>query len=83
MPVHFSMRKIQLTFPVRPAWALWLPVVTTPKCGAAELLGVLTYDDEVRRDVIRGQRRRLQDFGDDRIVRDLQAIIDRVGRSRR
>ncbi len=45
---------------------------------AAELLGVLTYDDKVRRDVIAGQRRRLQDFGDDRIVRDLQAVIARV-----
>ncbi len=45
---------------------------------AAELLGVLTYDDTVRRDVIAGQRRRLQDFGDDRIVRDLQAVIARV-----
>jgi L-malate glycosyltransferase len=45
---------------------------------AAELLGVLTYDEQVRRDVVRGQRRRLQDFGDDRIVRDLQDVIARV-----
>jgi len=45
---------------------------------AAELLGVLVYDENVRRDVIAGQRRRLQDFGDERIVGDLQALIARV-----
>jgi glycosyltransferase involved in cell wall biosynthesis len=45
---------------------------------AAELLGVLTYDGKVRRDVIAGQRRRLQDFGDERILGDLQALIERV-----
>jgi glycosyltransferase involved in cell wall biosynthesis len=51
---------------------------------AAELLGVLTYDHDVRRDVIAGQRRRLLDFGDDRIVRDLQALVARVtGKERR
>jgi len=47
---------------------------------AAELLGVLTYDDEVRRRVIAGQRRRLQDFGDDRIKRDLAEMLRRLGR---
>jgi L-malate glycosyltransferase len=47
---------------------------------AAELLGVLVYDEGVRRAVLAGQRRRLEDFGDERIVRDLQAMIERVGR---
>jgi glycosyltransferase involved in cell wall biosynthesis len=42
---------------------------------AAELLGVLAFDDEVRASVIAGQRRRLADFGDARIERDLRNII--------
>ena len=33
---------------------------------AAELLGELTFDDELRATVIAGQRRRLADFGDAR-----------------
>jgi len=45
---------------------------------AAELLGVLTFDDQVRRRVIEGQRKRLQDFGDARIERELRAILARV-----
>ncbi len=45
---------------------------------AAELLGVLTFDDEVRRSVIEGQRRRLADFGDARVCRELQSVIARV-----
>jgi L-malate glycosyltransferase len=45
---------------------------------AAELLGVLTFDGEVRRQVIEGQRRRLADFGDERVERDLRAVIARV-----
>ncbi len=45
---------------------------------AAELLGVLTFDDEVRRQVVDGQRRRLADFGDGRIERELADIIARV-----
>jgi L-malate glycosyltransferase len=45
---------------------------------AAELLGVLTFDDDVRRKVIEGQRRRLRDFGDERIERELRAILARV-----
>jgi glycosyltransferase involved in cell wall biosynthesis len=48
---------------------------------AAELLGVLTYDEGVRRQVIAGQRGRLRDFGDDRILRDLQDMIQRVRHS--
>jgi glycosyltransferase involved in cell wall biosynthesis len=46
---------------------------------AAELLGVLTFDDDVRSAVLEGQRRRLADFGDARVVRELEAIIGRVG----
>jgi L-malate glycosyltransferase len=45
---------------------------------AAELLGTLTFDDEVRRQVIEGQRRRLADFGDARVERELRAIIARA-----
>ena len=42
---------------------------------AAELLGALAFDDDLRADVIAGQRRRLADFGDARITRDLTAVI--------
>jgi glycosyltransferase involved in cell wall biosynthesis len=42
---------------------------------AAELLGALAFDDDLRRDVIAGQRRRLADFGDERIARQLAGII--------
>ena len=42
---------------------------------AAELLGVLAFDDSLRAAVIAGQRRRLQDFGDARIARDLAALL--------
>ncbi len=45
---------------------------------AAELLGALAFDDTLRAAVIAGQRRRLQDFGDARIARDLQAMVTRV-----
>ena len=41
---------------------------TPPNCSAA-----LAFDDDLRTEVIAGQRRRLQDFGDARIVRDLAA----------
>jgi glycosyltransferase involved in cell wall biosynthesis len=43
---------------------------------AAELLGALAFDDGLRAKVIAGQRRRLADFGDDRITRQLEAIIE-------
>jgi glycosyltransferase involved in cell wall biosynthesis len=46
---------------------------------AAELLGSLAFDDDLRRSVIAGQRRRLADFSDQRIERDLTAIVN--GRS--
>jgi L-malate glycosyltransferase len=42
---------------------------------AAELLGRLAFDDRLRADVIAGQRRRLADFGDGRITRDLTALL--------
>ncbi len=41
---------------------------------AAELLGELAYNDTLRSQVIAGQRRRLADFGDDRIRRDLERL---------
>ena len=43
---------------------------------AAELLGSLAFDDEFRAQVIAGQRRRLTDFGDARITRELTALVD-------
>jgi glycosyltransferase involved in cell wall biosynthesis len=42
---------------------------------AAELLGTLAFDDDVRANVIAGQRRRLLDFGDARIIRELTAML--------
>ncbi len=42
---------------------------------AAELAGTLAFDDTVRRDIIAGQRRRLSDFGDDRLMSDLAALV--------
>jgi len=43
---------------------------------AAELLGELAFDDGVRERVIAGQRRRLLDFGDDRIARELASLVN-------
>lgn len=45
---------------------------------AAELLGSLTFDDDLRTAVIAGQRRRLQDFGDARITRELASVLHRL-----
>lgn len=42
---------------------------------AAELLGELAYNDALRARVIAGQRKRLNDFGDDRIRRDLEQLL--------
>jgi glycosyltransferase involved in cell wall biosynthesis len=42
---------------------------------AAELAGALAFDDDLRARIIAGQRRRLCDFGDDHIVRQLGAIV--------
>ena len=45
---------------------------------AAELLGALAFDDGLRASVIAGQRRRLQDFGDARIIRELGVVLQQV-----
>jgi L-malate glycosyltransferase len=42
---------------------------------AAELAGALVFDEAFRTDVIRGQRRRLQHFGEARISGDLAQIV--------
>jgi glycosyltransferase involved in cell wall biosynthesis len=47
---------------------------------AAELLGSLAFDDDLRRSVIAGQRKRLADFSDQRIERELATLVGR-GRS--
>lgn len=44
---------------------------------AAELLGILAFDDEVRAQVIAGQRRRLQAFSGDHVDRALGALVER------
>jgi glycosyltransferase involved in cell wall biosynthesis len=41
----------------------------------AELLGQLAFDDDFRARVIAGQRRRLADFGDARVTRELAALL--------
>jgi L-malate glycosyltransferase len=45
---------------------------------AAELLGALAFDDDLRAQVIAGQRRRLADFGDARITRELTSLIHQL-----
>ena len=45
---------------------------------AAELLGALAFDDGLRASVIAGQRRRLADFTDDRIRRELASVIGQL-----
>jgi glycosyltransferase involved in cell wall biosynthesis len=42
---------------------------------AAELAGALAFDEDLRSRIIAGQRRRLADFGDDHIVRQLGSIL--------
>jgi glycosyltransferase involved in cell wall biosynthesis len=42
---------------------------------AAEMLNALAFDDSLRAQVIAGQRRRLADFGDARITRELSSVI--------
>jgi L-malate glycosyltransferase len=42
---------------------------------AAELLGVLVYDDEVRGQMLAGQRRRLADFAPERLDRHLDTLL--------
>lgn len=41
----------------------------------AELLGALAFDDALRARVIAGQRRRLDDFGEARLTRELTALV--------
>ena len=43
---------------------------------AAELAGALVFDDELRASVIAGQRRRVADFGVDRTIRGIEAIMN-------
>jgi glycosyltransferase involved in cell wall biosynthesis len=45
---------------------------------AAELLGELAYDDTLRARVIEGQRRRVEEFGDARLRRDLTSLLTMV-----
>jgi L-malate glycosyltransferase len=45
---------------------------------AAELLGALVFDDDLRASVIAGQRRRLADFGDARTTRELASLINQL-----
>jgi glycosyltransferase involved in cell wall biosynthesis len=45
---------------------------------AAEMLGELAYNEDLRARVIAGQRRRLADFGDDRLRRDLTRLLSMV-----
>jgi L-malate glycosyltransferase len=45
---------------------------------AAELLGTLAFDDDVRASVIAGQRARLSAFGDARIRTELAAVIHQL-----
>jgi glycosyltransferase involved in cell wall biosynthesis len=42
---------------------------------AAELAGALAFDDDLRAGVIAGQNRRVAEFGDDRIRRELEAVL--------
>jgi L-malate glycosyltransferase len=45
---------------------------------AAELLGALVFDDDLRTAVIAGQRRRLADFGDARIRSELTTVLHQL-----
>jgi L-malate glycosyltransferase len=45
---------------------------------AAELLGELAYNNDLRARVIAGQHRRLEDFGDARIRRDVTTLLSTV-----
>ena len=46
---------------------------------AAELLGMLAYDDDLRASIVKGQRRRLEAFSDERIARELATVLTSVG----
>jgi len=42
---------------------------------AAELLGELAYNDRLRAQILTGQRRRLDEFGDTRIAASIRAML--------
>jgi len=44
---------------------------------AAELLGMLVYDESLRHRVLAGQRRRLGEFGEHQVTRQLEAVVGR------
>jgi glycosyltransferase involved in cell wall biosynthesis len=46
---------------------------------AAELAGALAFDDDLRASIIAGQRQRLGDFGDDRVLRELSTALTPMG----
>ena len=46
---------------------------------AAELAGALAFDDDLRSSVIAGQHRRLADFGEARLTREMTAVLDPSG----
>ena len=46
---------------------------------AAELLGELAFNDDLRARVIAGQRQRLADFGDERVARELSTLVQSAG----
>jgi glycosyltransferase involved in cell wall biosynthesis len=48
---------------------------------AAELLGLLVYDDDLRADVLAGQRRRLMDFADARFDTHLDRLVSRFSQN--
>ena len=43
---------------------------------AAELLGMLAFEESPREEILAGQRRRLRDFGDDVVQTRLQQVLD-------
>ena len=45
---------------------------------AAELLGLVAYDEEVRAAVIDGQRQRLKDFSDEQIETQLKETLEKL-----
>jgi glycosyltransferase involved in cell wall biosynthesis len=46
---------------------------------AAEVAGALAFDDDLRGAVIAGQRRRLKDFGEPRLIRELTSALSGEG----
>ena len=48
---------------------------------AAELAGALAFDDDLRASIIAGQRRRLADFGEQRLAREMASVLAHPGGS--